>query len=334
MILKEKIHTKNIILIGTGGTIAGTGTDGKTSCYTAAQVEIDELVLEAPFINSLSNIESKNMFNIDSSDMSFEKWIELADYINKEAQRDDVNGFVITHGTDTLEETAYFLNLTVKTEKPVILTGAMRPSTALSADGPFNLFQAVGLAKSKEAIGKGVLVVFSDGIYAARDVHKVNTFRTDAFNQKDFGCLGYMRDEAPYFYNTSVKKHTVNSEFDVNTLKERIPKVEILMFYVDADVEILKNTAKFSNGVVLAGAGCGGCNNKWEKKIKELAGENFSIVKSSRIANGLVSCVEEKHTGNEIYANNLSPTKARILLTLALNKTNDSVKLQRIFDEY
>ncbi len=330
---KIKTNKKNIIVIGTGGTIAGIGEEGETVSYDAAQIKVDKLVSEVPTLTSLANLTSENMFNVDSCDMTFDKLIKLAKYINQEAKKDDVDGFVITHGTDTLEETAYFLNLVLNTDKPVVLTGSMRPNTATSADGPLNLYQAVALANNDEAKGKGVLVVFSDGIYSARDVTKINTFRTDAFNQKDLGCLGYMRDDKVFFFNASTKLHTTKSEFNIENM-ESLPKVTILMFYVDAEKDLLDYVSKNCQGIVLAGAGCGCSSTIWNNIIAKVMESGVPVVRSSRIGNGLVTYPESEIPEKGICAGNLSPQKARILLSLALAQTNDIPTIQEIFKKY
>ncbi len=328
-----KTKKKNIVIIGTGGTIAGSGEEGVTAVYNSAQVKVGELVSTLLCLESLANIKSIELCSIDSCDMSFEKLRKIANYINETSEKGEADGFVITHGTDTLEETAYFLNLIVKTDKPVVITGSMRPGTAISADGPFNLYQAVALAKSDDAIGKGVLVAFSDAIYGARDICKINTYRTTAFDQKDLGCFGYMRDDKAYFYNSSLKKHTLESEFDIKNL-EALPKVEIVMFYVDADIEILKHATENSDGIVLAGAGCGGSSSQWDAEIEKIINSKTPVVRSSRVANGLVTFDESEILKQGIYADNLTPQKARILLTLALTKTKDISEIQEMFKVY
>lgn len=324
---------KNIIVIGTGGTIAGAGEEGKTISYQSGQIEVGDLISGIFDLKSIANVTSKELLSIDSCDITERDWIHIANYINEMAEDDNVDGFVITHGTDTLEETAFFLNLTVKTSKPVVITGSMRPSTAMSPDGPFNLFQAVALARSEEAIGKGVLIAFSDAIYGARDIQKINTYKTSAFSHRDLGCLGYIRDDEVYFYNSSTKKHTFNSEFNVSELKE-LPNVLIAYFYADADVKILDYLYENSDGIILAGAGCGGCSTVWDKKLKELTSAGFPIVRSSRIGNGLVTSEYTSQKEKGIFSNTLSPQKARILLSLALTKTKDMNEIRNIFELY
>lgn len=172
---------KNIIILATGGTIAGTGEEGKTTNYTAGNIDIEVLVSSVRNLDKIANIYGEQIANVDSNDITMNHWLTLANRINELSKQDDVDGFVITHGTDTLEETAYFLDLTVKTDKPVVLTGAMRPSTATSADGPLNLYQSVALAASDLSRGHGAMVVFSDGIYSGRNVQKINTFKNKCF---------------------------------------------------------------------------------------------------------------------------------------------------------
>lgn len=324
---------KNILVIGTGGTIAGTGEEGNTSSYKSAQVKVDSLIENNPMISSIANVKSVNMFDIDSCDMTFDNLIKMANYINENSKNSDIDGFVITHGTDTLEESAYFLNLTIKTQKPVVITGSMRPSTAVSADGPLNLYQAVALAANDESYNKGVLVTLSDSIYGARDISKINTFRTEAFSQRDLGCLGYMQDANVFFYNATTKPHTTNSEFDVSDITN-MPKVTILYFYSDADEFLIDIAAEYSDGIVIAGAGCGRTSEKWTDKIEKLAKEGFPIVRSSRVSNGLISAGDCDSSENVIYSNNLNPQKSRILLSLALSLGYDISKIQEIFDKY
>lgn len=324
---------KNILVMGTGGTIAGKGEEGVTGHYKSAQVKINNLIEEIPYIKSIANVECEDVFTIDSCDLTIENLKHLANHINEASERENVDGIVVTHGTDTMEETAYFLNLTLKTKKPVVLTGSIRPGTAISADGPLNLYQSIALASSKEAKDKGVLICFNDAIYSARDVSKVNTFRSQAFGSKDLGCIGYMQYDKPFFYTSTVKKHTTETEFNTKNIS-KFPKVEIVYFYTDADPKILKCAAENADGIVIAGAGCGGINSEMNKIVKELIKKGFPVVRSSRIGNGLVTFDEEEVETQGVYANNLNPQKARILLTVALTITKDLHEIQKIFNIY
>ena len=182
---------KKIAIIATGGTIAGSGAAGKTTNYEAGTISVDEVLASIPDVRDRVEIVLDNLFSVDSNEIDEEKWLTLTKHVDALAEKDDIDGIVITHGTDTIEETAYFLNLTVNTLKPVVLTGAMRPATATSADGPFNLFQAIMLASHSEAWGRGVMCLFSSTIYSGRDIQKISNYKIDAFDQRAFANLGY-----------------------------------------------------------------------------------------------------------------------------------------------
>lgn len=321
-----------IVILGTGGTIAGVGEPGLTTGYTSGGMDIDSMIKSVPGIKNLAWLVGEQIANVNSDDITQADWLRLTRRINELAKDETITGFVITHGTDTLEETAFFLNLTVKTRKPVVITGAMRPATALSPDGPFNLYQAVALAASPEAAGKGVLAVFSDAVYSARDVQKGSTFHVDAFSSDDFGCLGYIRDTKPYFYNAPVKKHTVETEFDVTELTE-LPKVAISYFHVDADPETLRFQYMKSDGLIIAGAGNGEMSLLWEKEMRAFEPYGKPIVITSRIHDGIVTLHREVPS-NVLSGDTLNPQKARILLMLALTKTQNIPKIRRIFEKY
>nr|WP_315067046.1 asparaginase [uncultured Clostridium sp.] len=334
LINKNNFNLKNIVILATGGTIAGTGEEGKTTNYQAGNLDIQTLIRSVSNLDKIANIYGEQIANVDSNDITINHWLTLTNKINELSKQDDIDGFVITHGTDTLEETAYFLDLTVKTNKPVVVTGAMRPSTATSADGPLNLYQSVALATSDLSIGQGCMVVFSDGIYSGRNVQKVNTFKTNAFSSIEFGCLGYMRDNIPYFFNKSVKPHTVYSQFDVSKLSE-LPQVSIAYFNIDADPSIIDYFAQRCEGIVIAGAGSGTFSSKWLDEIKELEDKGIPVVRSSRIGSGIIlkDSTIDKYS-NCIPSYTLSPQKARILLSLALSKTKDYSEIGKIFAEY
>ncbi len=325
---------KNIMIVATGGTIAGVGEIGKSASYQAGEINIDEIINSLPAINHIANLSAVQYMNVDSNEMSPKRWVDLANYLNELLKRDDIDGVVVTHGTDTLDETAYFLNLTLHTYKPVIITGAMRPATAASADGPMNLYQAVALACHQEAMGHGVMAVFSDTIYSGRDIQKVNNFKTDAFDKKDFGCLGYMRDDQAYFFARAFKKHTLQSQFSEYPLIS-LPKVGIAYYYAGAEVGVLEALEKECEGIVIAGSGSGNYSQEWIKKVNELTQKGIVIVRSSRVGHGIVfeSPVFDKDNVT-IPSNTLSPQKARVLLMLALNITKNVEEIREIFNVY
>ncbi len=318
-----------IVVLATGGTIAGVGDPGKVAGYKPGTLTAEMLLWGVPEIDEVADIEAVQVCNVNSDDITAEIWLTLANTINEMAKDPDVSGFVITHGTDTMEETAYFLNLTVRTDKPVVLTGAMRPATALSADGPLNLYEAVCVAASKEAVGQGVLIVFSDRIYAARTMAKTSTYSVMAIAAGEAGDIGIVRDGVVYLYEHSGRKHTTASEFDISGL-ETLPKVSVLFFSVDADPELLKYAAEHSDGLVIAGAGAGEFSEKW---IEVINGLTIPVVISSRIDDGIITR-ENLLCENTIPANTLSPQKAAILLRLALTKEVTREYLEELFLQY
>lgn len=327
---KKKIH-----ILATGGTIAGVGEEGATGGYSSGVLSITELIDSLPRVQAIAQVTAEQFANINSDDMTQFIWLSLARRINALAQSDVYDGFVITHGTDTLEESAYFFHLALKTSKPVIVTGAMRPATATSPDGPLNLYQSVALAASGEAQGQGVLVLFSEGIYSARDVRKGNTFRTHAITGGDMGSIGLMRDRIPQFYHASIKRHTMETEFYVHGVWA-LPSVAIAYFHVDAQPSLLEALAQSHDGLVIAGAGDGVVSLLWEGKMRALCAEGFPIVRATRVTDGAVfrgAGMPDDSIGT-IAAGTLSPEKARVLLMLGLSETRDRERLQRMFDQY
>ena len=327
---ENKNEKGTVVILATGGTIAGAGEEGKETGYKSGKLSVDSLVDAVPGLTDISNIKAEQICNVNSDDITSEIWIELANKINEMAQDENVSGFVITHGTDTMEETAYFLNLAVKTDKPVVLTGSMRPATAISADGSMNLFQAVCVAASEESRGKGVMVVFSDKIFSARSVKKMSTYNVMAMSAGETGSIGVVRNEEVSFYENTTRKHTIDTEFDVKG-ESKLPNVQIVYFAVDSDPEILKYAAKNAEGLVIAGAGAGEFS---EGFIDAINGLDIPVVISSRIDDGIIT-QDAVLCDKTVAANDLSPQKAAILLRLAImNKTTTQDELIRLFDTY
>ncbi|WP_263452371.1 type II asparaginase, partial [Campylobacter jejuni] len=279
-----------IAILGTGGTIAGfIDSTIATTGYTAGAIDIDVLIKAVPQIRDLADISWEQIANIDSSNMCDEIWLRLAKKIAK-LFAEGIDGVVITHGTDTMEETAYFLNLTIKSDKPVVLVGAMRPSTAISADGPKNLYNAVALVANKEAKNKGVMVAINDKILSARGVVKTHSLNVDAFSSPDFGDLGYIVDGKVFFYNNVTKAHTKNAPFDVSKLTS-LPKVDILYSYSN-DGSGVAAKALFEHGtkgIVVAGSGAGSIHKNQKDVLKELLKKGLKVVVSSRVVAGYVA---------------------------------------------
>ena len=333
----DAVPSAHVIILATGGTIAGSGATSTTTVgYTAATVGVDRLIQAVPELAKVAQVKGEQVFQIASENMSNEHWLVLAKRVNTLLAQPDVDGIVITHGTDTLEETAYFLDLVVKSHKPVVLVGAMRPGTALSADGPINLYNAVLLAASKEAVGKGVLVALNDQIQGARDVTKTNTSTLDSFKTPELGMLGYIQGNHPYFYHTSTRKHTADTEFDVSNLST-LPQVDIVYDYANVTpVALNAVVAAGAKGIIHAGVGDGSLPLKMVPALSAARKNGVLIVRASRVGQGIVARNGEANDDalDFVVSDTLNPQKARILLMLALTKTGDSKEIQRMFYTY
>ena len=319
---------KKILLIGTGGTIAGKGSEGKSSNYCSGTLSVKDIISAVKGLDKVAHFDFVQASNIDSCNMTKEIVYNIA-YLIEETEK-DYDGFVITHVTDTMEETAFLLNLTLKTEKPVVLTGSMRPATATSPDGPMNLYEASVLAASDRAYGKGVLVSFAEIISSARDVQKVSTFRTNAFNQRDLGALGCVYDNRVEFFNAPIKPHTISTEFNKEDIK-RMPDIPIVTFGPDMDTKLLKYAIDNYKGVVIAGAGNGGYNDNW---VDTIATTKIPIIRCSRIANGIISYDSRMDRNYNIICGSFPPQKSRLLLQLALSHNNDTSYIKEVFSKY
>lgn len=334
---KDRARLPNVTILATGGTIAGTGATSTTTVgYTAATVGVQALIGAVPEIANVANVSGEQVFQIASENMGDAQWLQLARRVNVLLAQRNVDGIVITHGTDTLEETAYFLNLVVKSSKPVVLVGSMRPSTALSADGPINLYNAVRLAGTPEAAGRGVLVAMNDQIHAARDVTKANTTTVDTFRTAELGVLGYIQGGQPFFYRSASRKHTVDTEFDVSKL-DALPQVDIAYAYANVgDVAVNALVAAGARGLVHAGVGNGSLPAKTRPALSAAREKGVVVVRASRAGQGIVARNGEANDDqlDFVVADTLSPQKARILLMLALTRTSSTREIQRMFHTY
>ncbi len=326
----------NIHILATGGTIAGTGASTTGSNYTAGQVAIEELISAVPEIREIANITGEQIVKIGSQDMSDEVWLKLAHYLNALLQRQDVDGVVITHGTDTMEETAFFLNLTVKSNKPIVLVGAMRPSTSLSADGPLNLYNAVVTAAAPESAGRGVTVVMNGLILGAHAAVKMNTIDVQAFQAPNSGPLGYVFNGQVHYNQSTDKLHTTRSIFDVSALN-KLPKVGIIYSYSNVEAEALEAlVTNHYQGIVHAGVGNGNIHKNLFDKLADVSRQGILVVRSSRVPTGpttLDAEVDDARYGF-IASQELNPQKSRVLLMLALTLTKDPKTIQTYFNEY
>lgn len=325
-----------VAILATGGTIAGTASSStQTTGYKAGDLAIQTLIDAVPAIKDYAEVTGEQIVKISSNNLTDDVLLRLAKRCNELLADPKVKGIVITHGTDTLEETAFFLNLTVKSKKPVVVIGAMRPATAISADGPMNLLNAVKLAADPKAMGRGVLVALNDQISSGRDVTKANTTNVATFKSPDLGYLGYIAGGKNYFLRDLAMRHTYESEFDVSDLKA-LPRVDILYTHANDD-RVLADAAiaAGAKGIVHAGSGNGSIHGNTEPALVEAVKKGITVVLSSRTGSGVVCPnIAQWREAGFIEGRSLNPQKARILLQLALTKTSDPKEIARMFEEY
>jgi len=326
----------NIVVLATGGTIAGAAASDVQAGYTSGQVGVEQLLAAVPQAKKLANLKGEQISNIGSQDMNDEVWFKLARRVNELTAMPTVDGIVITHGTDTIEETAYFLNLVTKSRKPVVLTAAMRPSTALSADGPLNFYNAVAVAANKDAAGRGVLVVVNDWIHGASSLTKASTTAVQTFLSPLRGLIGTVAYGEAEFYRGPVGRNTVDSEFSLDGLTS-LPRVDIVMAYENMDGALIDCAAAAgAKGIVIAGVGNGNMTEVALNALSAQAKKGIVCVRSSRVATGRVGRnveVDDEKLGL-VASLDLNPQKSRVLLRLALTKTKDPKQIQRYFDQY
>jgi len=326
----------NIVILATGGTIAGAGGSGTQAAYTSGAVTIDAMLAAVPGIRDLANIKGEQISNVGSQDMTMDIMLTLAKRINVLLAQNDIDGVVVTHGTDTMEETAFFLNLVVKSQKPVVLVGSMRPSTAVSADGPLNLFDAVAVAADPSATGRGVLVVMNDWIHGAHSLTKTSTTVVHTFMSPLRGLVGVSTYGKNDFYNTPQWKHTAESEFDISRIT-KLPRVDILYAYTDMSADLINaSVANGAKGIVIAGVGNGNMNKATLEAAGRVAKQGVVVVRSSRVTTGSVGRNVEVNDDdmNFVASDELNPQKARILLMLALLKPRSTAEIQNLFYTY
>ncbi len=326
----------NVIILATGGTIAGSAESGTQAGYTSGQVGIETMIEAVPGIKELANVTGEQLSNVGSQDMSVAIWIKLANRINELLATDDVDGIVITHGTDTQEETAFFLNLVVKSDKPVVTTGSMRPSTAVSAEGPLNLYNAVAIAADTKAKGHGVLVVMNDQIHSAHGVTKTNTTSVQTFMSPMHGLTGAVLYGKHEFYHEPHGIHTTNSEFSLDGVTT-LPRVDIVYGAVDSPADLIEASIKSgARGIVIAGVGNGNMNAATLAACKKAAATGIKVVRSTRVPTGYVlrnAEVNDDENGT-IASDELNAQKSRVLLMLALLKERSTEEVQRLFYTY
>ena len=326
----------NVVILATGGTIAGAGASAVNSAtYAAAKVGVEKLIAGLPELSKVANVRGEQVFQVASESLTNDNLLTLAKRVSALSKQSDVDGIVITHGTDTLEETAYFLTLTVHTNKPIIVVGSMRPGTALSADGALNLYNAVNVAGSKDAMGKGVLVTMNDNIDTGRDVSKNVNIKTNAFSSQ-WGPLGMIVEGRNYWFRAPVKRHTMNSEFDIDSITT-LPPVEIAMGYEGVSSVAIDAIAKSgAKALIHGGTGNGSVADRIVPNLQKARADGVIVIRSARVPDGFVirNAEQPDDKYDWVVAHDLRPQKARILAMVALTKTNNTKELQRIFWEY
>jgi L-asparaginase len=326
----------NVVILATGGTIAGAAATGTQAGYTSGAVNIDTMIAGVPGITDLANIKGEQISNVGSQDITFDIMLKLAKRINELAKSPGVDGIVITHGTDTMEDTAFFLNLTVKTDKPVVMVGSMRPSTAVSADGPLNLYNGVGVAADPKAAGRGVLVVMNDWIQGAHSLTKTSTTAVQTFMSPLRGLVGTANYGKNDYFTSPEWKHTTQSEFDITGVTT-LPRVDIIYGSADMSPDLIDcAAANGAKGIVIAGVGNGNMNKASVTAAANAAKKGVVVVRSSRVVTGSVGRNIELNDDELgfIASDELNPQKARILLTLALLGKRTPEQLQNMFYTY
>jgi len=329
----------HVALIITGGTIESVGKDRLDLAWyieAGKRLNSGELLAQLPELNSIARVEEVPFRRLPSHALVDRDWLDMLRSIHAIFDDNKADGIVITHGTNTIEETAYFLNLTLKTDRPVVLVGSMRPSSAISADGYLNLLNAVKVAADPNSRGRGCLLVMNDTIYSGRDVTKTATYRVQAFQGRDLGPLGFAdADGRIVYYHQTAKKHTVQTEFDARDLQS-LPRVDVVVSYVGADGKMIEAAAAAgAKGIVSAATGAGrptpAEDEAFDRVYKE---KNVIMCLCSRVGSGRVARSPGLARRGFVAGDNLQPWKARVLLALALTKTKDANEIQRMFDTY
>ena len=324
-------------LVATGGTISNR---------TGGRLSAEELVQSMPGIERYARPEFEQFSNLASSELTLDQWVALARRLNQIFTTDpDIAGLVVTSGTDTLEELAYFLDLTVRSDKPVVVVGSMRNPSTLGYEGAANLLEGFRVAASPDARGKGALVVLNDEINAAREVTKTDALRLSTFQTRGYGVLGVVDADRVAFYRNSLKRHTARSEFDIAAVTS-LPRVDVILVYQGADGDLIRAAADAgAKGIVIAGAGAGATSGTQQAGIDYATKKGVFVVTTTRAGAGRIAARGGRgragatgpppdETGRHIAGEDLAPVKARVLLMLALSRTSDPAEIQRMFTEY
>jgi L-asparaginase len=328
---------RRVALVLTGGTMNSLGTDRlDLAWYIEAGKRLDEgeFLARIPEVQSVANVEEVTFRRMNSHALVDKDWLDLLRFVTAQID-EDADGVVIGHGTNTIEETAYFLNLTLKRDAPVVLAGAMRPASGMSTDTELNVVNAVRVAADPASAGRGVLVVLNDTILAARDVTKTATYRLQAFQARDAGPLGYADADGRVIWNHRTEKpHTTQTEFDVADLQS-LSRVDVVVSYVGADgVMIDAAMAAGAKGIVSAGTGAGRPTPGEDEALDRAAAAGVVVCQSTRVGSGRVVYAPSLQRRGFVAAGDLQPWKARVLLQLALTKTSDPSQIQQMFEKY
>ncbi|AQA19117.1 L-asparaginase 2 [Halioglobus japonicus] len=326
----------NIVIVATGGTIAGAGDSGTRAGYASGQLGVEQLLEAVPQLSELAEVRGEQLMSLGSQDMDDASWLKLAQCVAALQDAPDVDGIVITHGTDTIEETAYFLNLVIQGSKPVVMTAAMRPATALSADGPLNIFNAVAVAADPASADRGVLVVINDNIHGARGMTKSSTTDVQTFVSPGRGLMGETHYGQNRYFRQPYKRHTRESEFSVAGL-DTLPRVDVVFVSAGASPDLLDDAvARGARGLVLAGVGNGNMTTAMLGAVERAVQQGVVVVRSTRVSTGVVgrNIEIDDDTLGTVASGELNPAQARVLLKLVLCKTSDPAQVQHYFDHY
>ena len=325
-----------VVILATGGTIAGSAASQTSAGYQSGAVAVDALIAAVPQLKDIADVSGEQIASIGSQDMNDEVWLKLGKRVNEILAKPDVAGIAITHGTDTMEETAYFLNLVVNSTKPVVLTGSMRPSTAMSADGPLNIYNAVAIAADPTARGRGCLVTVDDDIHSGHDIVKTHTTDVGTMASGEAGLVGATLFGKQTWYRTPVCVHTSKSEFRVEGV-DALPRVDIIYAHANMSPDVITSAVEHgAKGIVVAGVGDGNMTKPAVDALKEVIAKGIVVVRSSRTNGGIIRRNIELNDDElgTVASMELNPAKSRVLLQLALLKTKDAKAIQGYFDRY
>jgi L-asparaginase len=328
-----------IAVIGTGGTISSLGAsslDVLDYPDFGQKLTAEALIERFPETRLVADPITVTFRQVGSTEIGPKEWLELRALIHRTARDDPaIVGFVIPHGTATLEETGFFLNLTLAVSQPVVLVGAQRPASALGTDAGMNLVNALRVAGSPESRGKGVLAVLNDEIHAARDVVKTSTYRVQTFRSLDFGALGHVDGDGAHFYRSPLRAHMPDTAFSGLDLAAPLPRVDIVYSYAGADGALVDAAAAAgARGIVSAGFAPGSPTPEQRAAFERAAKAGIVIVQCSRAFSGRVAPRRRLRESGIVAGEDFSPQKARILLMLALSSTSDIAAIQQAFQAY